>query len=139
MVAAVCSQLHVSMTTHAAAGEAVARALVAGDVLALQAMVHPDVVDHSAGPGQPDGWAGLRERAMALCAAVPDTDVPVEVLCVDGDTAMCRIRITGVPRTGPGASPGTLMVVLVLRFDDGLLREIWTSSDVKLPSDASLA
>ena len=139
MAAAASSQLHVSMTTDAAAGEAVVRALVGGDVLALQAMVDPDVVDHSAVPGQPEGWAGLRERAMTLCAAVPDSDVPVEVLCVDGDTAMCRVRLTGIPRTGPGASPAGLMVVLVLRFQGGLLREIWTSSDVKLPSDASLA
>ena len=127
------------MTTDAAAGVAVSRALVAGDVLALQAMVHPDLVDHSAVPGQPEGWAGLRERAMTLCAAVPDTEVPVEVLCVDGDTVMCRVRTTGPPRTGPGVSPAGLIVVLVLRFQDKLLREIWTSSDVRLPSNASLA
>jgi predicted ester cyclase len=138
MAAAASSQLHVSMTD-AAAGEAVVHALVGGDVLALQAMVHPDVVDHSAVPGQPEGWAGLRERAMTLCASVPDSDAPVEVLCVDGDTAMCRVRLTGIPRTGPGASPADLMVVFVLRFQDGLLREIWTSSDLRLPSDASLA
>ena len=42
----------------AALAEAVVRALAEGDVLALQPLVAPDVVDHSAQPGQPAGWPG---------------------------------------------------------------------------------
>ena len=45
------------MSPSAVRSAQVVRALVAGDVLALQSLVHPDVVDHSAAPGQPDGWA----------------------------------------------------------------------------------
>jgi predicted ester cyclase len=116
-------------------GEAVVRALVTGDVLRLQPLVRPDVVDHSATLDQPPGWAGLRERAMALCAAYPEPQVEVEVLCVDGDTDMCRVQLPGVPRGAVGLHPaGALILVFVLRFRDGLLAEMWTSTDVTLPA-----
>lgn len=118
-------------------GEAVVRALVTGDVLRLQALVHPDVLDHSAAAEQPPGWAGLRERAMALCAACPEPEVDVDVLCVDGHTAMCRVQLPGVPRGAAGREPASAMIVVfVLRFHDGLLAELWTSTDVTLPSGA---
>jgi hypothetical protein len=121
-------------------GEAVVQALVTGDVLRLQQLVHPDVVDHSAPPGQPAGWPGLRERVMTVCTAVHDSAAPVEVLSVDGDTVTCRVQLVGVPRTGSlPPHPGSLVLVLVLRFDGDLLREIWASTDVRLPADASLA
>ena len=123
-----------SMSPSAVRSAQVVRALVAGDVLALQSLVHPDVVDHSAAPGQPDGWAGLRERAMTMCTAVHDSAAPVDVLCVDGDAAMCRVQLVGVPRRGSLApQPGSLVVVFVLRFEDDLLRELWTSTAVRLP------
>jgi predicted ester cyclase len=116
-------------------GDAVVRALVTGDVLRLQQLVHPDVVDHSAAPEQPPGWAGLRERAMALCATYPDPEVEVDVLCVDGDTAMCRVHLPGILHGAAGRSPsGALLLVFVLRFRDGLLAEMWTSTDLDLPS-----
>ena len=119
-------------------GEAVVQALVTGDVLALQALVHADVVDHSGARDQPAGWPGLRERAMALCAAYPEPRAHVEVLCVDGDTTMCRVQLPGVPRPVPGhGAAGTLILVFVLRFSGGLLAEMWTSTDVTLPVDAA--
>jgi hypothetical protein len=52
---------------------------------------------------------------------------------------MCRVQLVGVPRTGcQPAQPGSLVLVLVLRFEDDLLREIWTSTDVRLPAHVSL-
>ncbi|HET9944541.1 MAG TPA: hypothetical protein VFR56_02740, partial [Actinomycetes bacterium] len=64
----------------------------------------------------------------------------VDILCVDGDTAMCRVQLVGVPRRGSlAAQPGSLVVVFVLRFEGDLLRELWTSTDVHLPADLSLA
>jgi predicted ester cyclase len=131
---------NVLMSPSAVRSAQVVRALVAGDVLSLQPLVHPEVIDHSAGPGQPEGWAGLRERAMTMCAAVHDSAAPVEVLCVDGDTAMCRVQLVGVPRRGSLLpQPGSLVLVFVLRFAGDLLRELWTSTDVRLPADVSLA
>ena len=123
------------MTRHraqAALAEAVVRALAAGDVLTLQRLVAPNVVDHSSRPGQPAGFSGVRERAMTLCAAMPDADVTVDVLASDDDTVLARAGLTAVRRpTAPGADPTTarVTVVLVLRFTGDLLTELWTTSD----------
>lgn len=125
----------------AALAVAVVRALAEGDVLALQPLVSPDVVDHAASPGTPAGWAGVRERAMTLCAAMPESDVQVDVLSLQGDSVLARAELTAVPRlTAPSVTPATtrLTLVLVLRFCDGLLTEMWTSApdlalDLSLP------
>jgi len=114
--------------------EAVVRALVAGDVLALQRMVHPDVLDHSAQPGQPAGWPGVRERAMTLCAAMPESEVSVDVLSASGDTVLARADLVALRRdlTAATTMPSRLTVALVLRFADDLLIEMWTSADLVL-------
>jgi predicted ester cyclase len=115
--------------------EAAVHALLSGDVLALQPMVSPDVLDHSAEPGQPEGWRGLRERVMTLCAALPDGDVAVDVLRVEGDTVLARAVITAVRRvTGPEPTETArpLTAAIVLRFDGSLLVELWTSSDLAI-------
>lgn len=139
MVRAPGSPLDGDMSIDAAQSEAVVRALVTGDVLELQHLVDPEVVDHSAAPEQPPGWAGLRERAMALCAAYPEPQVAVEVLCVDGDTAMCRVQLPGLPRGAAGhTASGALILVFVLRFRDGQVVELWTSTNVSLPSGGRL-
>ena len=123
------------MTPHraqAALAEAVVRALAAGDVLALQRLVSPSVIDHSSRPGQPAGFSGVRERAMTLCAQMPDSDVVVDVLASDQDTVLARAGLTAVRRpAAPGADPTTARatVVLVLRFAGELLTELWTTSD----------
>jgi hypothetical protein len=113
--------------------EAVVRALVAGDVLALQRMVHPDVLDHSAQPGQPAGWPGVRERAMTLCAAMPESEVSVDVLSASGDTVLARAELVALRRDLTAkTAPSRLTVALVLRFADDLLVEMWTSADLVL-------
>jgi hypothetical protein len=70
---------------------------------------------------------------MTLCAALPDGDVAVDVLRVEGDAVLARAVITAVRRvTGPDPVEvtGPLTVAVVLRFDeDNLLSELWTSSD----------
>jgi len=119
----------------AALAEAVVRALAEGDVLALQPLVAPDVVDHSAQPGQPAGWPGIRELAMTMCAAMPGSDVTVDVLTTAGDTVLARAELTTVSLgSTPGTTPATnsLIVVLVLRFVNDLLSDLWTSSDLSL-------
>jgi hypothetical protein len=114
--------------------EAVVRALVAGDVLTLQRLVSPDVLDHSAQPGQPAGWPGVRERAMTLCAAMPESEVVVDVLSTIGDTVLARAELVAKRRdlTATAATPTRLTVALVLKFADELLVEMWTSADLVL-------
>lgn len=118
-----------------ALAEAVVRALADGDVLTLQRLVAPDVVDHSAASGQPVGWPGVRERAMTLCARVPDSDVHVEILSAAGDTVLVRADLVPRRTAQDGVAAPLdrhLTLVLVLRFADGLLTELWTSSDLRL-------
>ena len=114
--------------------EAVVHALLTGDVLTLQRLVSPDVVDHSAQAGQPTGWAGLRERSMTLCAAMPEGEVTVDILSSMEDTVLARAELVAVRRdTGPIAGPSSrVTVALVLRFEGDLLSEMWTSADLVL-------
>jgi hypothetical protein len=114
--------------------EAVVHALLTGDVLTLQRLVSPDVVDHSAQAGQPTGWAGLRERSMTLCAAMPEGDVTVDILSSVEDTVLARAELVAVRRdTGAPVGPFTrVTVALVLRFQGDLLSEMWTSADLVL-------
>lgn len=114
--------------------ESVVHALLTGDVLTLQRLVSPDVVDHSAQAGQPTGWAGLRERSMTLCAAMPEGEVTVDILSSVEDTVLARAELVAVRRdTGVPVGPSTrVTVALVLRFQGDLLSEMWTSADLVL-------
>jgi hypothetical protein len=72
---------------------------------------------------------------MTLCAAIPGSDVTVDVLSTVGDTVLARAELAAIGRgTMPGADPTVthLTLVLVLRFSGDLLTELWTSSDVSL-------
>lgn len=117
--------------TQASAATTVVQSLLSGDVMTLQQLTHPDVVDRNSGGEEPTGWPGLRERALTLCAALPD-DVTVELVCSEGDTAVCRVRLPGHRRGFPeSTSPGDRVTVLfLLRFRDGLVSELWASSDL---------
>lgn len=125
----------------ASLAETVVRALVAGDVLTLQRLVDPDVVDHSAPPGQPGGWPGVRERAMMLCAAMPESECTVDVLSASGDTVLARAELVALRRDAApvSATPTRLTVVVVLKFDADLLTEMWASADLVLDRPGAAA
>ena len=114
----------------AASARAAVRALLDGDVLALQELTHPDVVHRGAGPGEPAGWAGIRELAMTACATIPEASV--ELVCSEGDTTVCRVHAS-VGRPGCGTAEARDALV-VLRFRDGRVSEVWSSSDLTAPA-----
>lgn len=117
--------------TQASTATSVVQALLSGDVFTLQRLTHPDVVDRNSGSDQPSGWTGLRERALTVCATLPE-GVVVELVCSEGDTAVCRVLSPGHRRGFPEpASPTDRVTVLfVLRFRDGVVTELWSSSDL---------
>jgi predicted ester cyclase len=124
--------LEAATWSQASTAVAVVRALLTGDVLALQDLTHPDVVDHNSAGEQPSGWTALRERALTVCAALPE-GVTVELVMSEGDTAVCRVRAPGYRRGTPQAADGStelVTVLFVLRFRDGRTGEIWSSSDL---------
>lgn len=113
----------------AASARAAVRALLSGDVLALQDLVHPDVVHHG---GESAGWAGVRELALTACATIPDSSV--ELVCSEGDTAVCRV-LASVGRVGWGDVLHRTALV-VLRFQDDRVSELWFPADLMSPEYA---
>ena len=87
-------------------------------------------------PGPPAGWPGVRERAMTLCAALPESHVRIDVLHSEESTVLARAELTAVRRptaAEPVSATGRMTIVLVLRFTDALLVEMWSSaSDLSL-------
>ena len=107
--------------SQASAATAVVQALLGGDVLALQYLTHPDVVDHNSADEQPSGWAALRERALTVCAALPE-GVTVELVVSEGDSAVCRVRAPGHRRGAPQSAHGAMdpvTVLFMLQFREG--------------------
>jgi predicted ester cyclase len=117
--------------SQASVATTVVNALLSGDVLTLQQLTHPDVEDRNSTTGAPTGWTGLRERALTLCAELPD-GVTAELVCSEGDTAVCRVRTPDRRRgfPAPAAPADRAAVLFVLRFRDGLVGELWSSSEV---------
>jgi hypothetical protein len=116
-------------TAQAATARAAVRALLGGDVLGLQELVHPDVVHHG---GESAGWAGVRELALTACATIPESCV--ELVCSEGDTAVCRV-LASVGRVGWGDVLHRTALV-VLRFQDDLVSELWFPADFTSPEYA---
>jgi predicted ester cyclase len=118
--------------SQASAATAVVQALLAGDVLTLQGLTHPDVVDHNSADEQLSGYAALRERALTVCAALPE-GVTVELVLSEGDSAVCRVRAPGHRRGAPQSALNALepvTVLFMLRFREGRVAELWSSSDL---------
>jgi hypothetical protein len=71
---------------------------------------------------------------MTLCAAMPESEVSVDVLSASGDTVLARAELVALRRdlTAATTAPSRLTVALVLRFADDLLIEMWTSADLVL-------
>lgn len=141
-----CHRLHrtvqpqVGTWSQGSAATTVVQALLSGDVFTLARLTSPDVVDRNSGSEHPTGWTALRERALIVCATLPE-GVVVELVCSEGDTAVCRVRTPAHRRGSPEpASPGDHVTVLfVLRFRDGVVAELWSSSDLAPPLALSAA
>src|SRR5256885_16834068 len=77
-----------------------AEVLSANNLAAATQLVAPDVVDHSAFPGQPPGLEGMRQRWPMLPAPFPDFKITVHAGIAEA--ALAARRPTG---TGPHAAP----------------------------------
>src|SRR3989442_797735 len=82
--------------------------LNAKNLAAADALVAPDVVDHSAFPGQPPGLEGMRRRWSMLIEAFPDFIITVHDIIAEGELVALRTSgrgthrgpLFGVPPTG---------------------------------------
>ena len=73
---------------------------------------------------------------MTLCAALPESHVRIDVLHSEESTVLARAELTAVRRPSAAESvsaTGRMTIVLVLRLNDALLVEMWSSaSDLSL-------
>lgn len=107
-----------------------AEVLDAKNLGAAAALVAPDVVDHSAFPGQPPGLEGMRARWAMLFEAFPDFQITVHDIIGEGDRVAMRTTGAGT-HAGPffGIPPTGRRIVFhetnFNRIVDGRLVEHW--------------
>ncbi|MET0999529.1 MAG: ester cyclase [Marmoricola sp.] len=109
----------------------------AGDDHAAEELIHPDLVDHNAVPGQPPGRAGDLWAARAVRTAFPDLQFTADVVLESGDLVTGRWTMTGT-HTGPmellglppTGRPVTMTGQEIFRVEDGRFVEVWHLEDI---------
>src|SRR6266508_1186969 len=66
-----------------------------GDVAALAEVVHPDVVNHEAPPGAPQGLDGMTKTMLRLYGLYQDPQYEIHQVIADGDTVAVHCTFSG--------------------------------------------
>ncbi len=109
-------------------------ALAAADMDVLERLYSREFVFHMQVPGRPQGYAGLRDRALLINSALYDVSISVKVVVDDGDTVVTRWRGRGVHKNDLLGMPGTdrriaVNGITIFRIRDGIITEEWTEFD----------
>jgi len=112
----------------------VAEVLNAHNPARLEALVAPDVVDHTPRPGQPGTADGFRRGFADLMAAFPDMKTEVVRLAVDEDLVAGVLATRGTWKGPLAGQPGngrtfTITELRTFRFRDGRIVESWGLAD----------
>jgi predicted ester cyclase len=106
----------------------------AGDVAGLAEVVHPNVVNHEAPPGMPQGLDGMTQSMRMLEAAFSDRRWEIHQAIAEGDTVVLHCTFSG-RHTGqfmglaPTGQPFAFRQVHIVRFQDGKGIEHWAVRD----------
>ena len=106
----------------------------AGDVAGLAEVVHPNVVNHEAPPGAPQGLEGMTSSMRMLAAAFSDRRWEIHQAIAEGDTVVLSCTFSG-RHTGPfmGLAPTNrpfaYRQIHIVRFQDGKAIEHWAVRD----------
>jgi len=100
-------------------------------------LMHEDLVDHNAVPGQPAGRAGDVWAARQIRTAFPDCRFTRDVAFESGDLVTGRWTMTGT-HTGPlemlglppTGRPVTMTGQEIFRAEDGRFVELWHAEDI---------
>ena len=104
------------------------------DVAALNEVVHPDMVNHEAPPGVPQGLEGMTQSMRMLQAAFSDRRWEIHQAIAEGDTVVLHCTFSG-RHTGPfiGLAPTNrpfaYRQIHIVRFQDGKGIEHWGVRD----------
>jgi predicted ester cyclase len=105
-----------------------------GDAAALAEVVHPDLVNHEAPPGAPQGLAGMTQTMLWLARAFSDRRYEIHQVVGEGDTVVVHCTFHG-RHTGefmglaPTGRSFASRQVHVVRFQDGKGIEHWAVRD----------
>jgi predicted ester cyclase len=105
-----------------------------GDPTALADVMHADLVDHSARPGEPQGLDGVAHTMRWLHEVFSDLRFDIHHVVGDGDTVAVHCTLIG-RQTGdlmgiaPTGRPVATPMVHILRFRDGKAAEHWAIHD----------
>ena len=105
-----------------------------GNLSVLEKLIARDFTDHTAGPGQAAGRAGVRAKIEGLRRAFPDIRFVLEDAVAEGDTLAVRYYWTGT-QTGPfldiapTGKPVRVRGMDFYRFRDGAVAEHWDILD----------
>jgi predicted ester cyclase len=105
-----------------------------GDVAGLAEVVHPDIVNHEAPPGAPQGLEGMNQGMLWLAGAFSDRRYELHQVIAEGDTVVLYCTFSG-RHTGefmglaPTNRPFAFRQVHIVRFQDGKGVEHWAVRD----------
>jgi len=108
-----------------------------GDVAVAEELIHRDLVDHNAAPGQPAGREGDLWAARQVRTAFPDLRFTDDVVFESDDLVTGRWTMTGT-HTGPlemlglppTGRPVTMTGQEIFRVRDGQFVEVWHLEDI---------
>ncbi len=105
-----------------------------GDPGALDELVAPDYVDHSAPPGMPAGREGLKQITEMFRRAFPDGRMTIEDMVAERDRVATRKTFRGTHQgdlMGIAPTGRTVMIGLidVVRLAGGQVVESWSQGD----------
>jgi steroid delta-isomerase-like uncharacterized protein len=109
-------------------------ALNQGSLAAVDAVVAPDALDHSAPPGFPAGREGWKQYIPAFRKAFPDLHYTIEQEIAEGDRVVLHVvgrgtmkgDFMGMPASGKQA---TWTEIHIFRLKDGKAVEHWHTID----------
>ncbi len=112
--------------------DVVERAWNAGDLDAVDELVHPDYVRHTSRGDI--GREAFKQQIAAMRAAFPDLHAQVEETLVDGDRRAARFTVTGTHLgeffgIAPTGARVTFESAVIVHLRDGLLFEEWEFAD----------
>ena len=107
---------------------------VGPNIAIMNEILAPDVVDHGAIPGMPDGRDGYIGTLQFFNSVFTDWTIDIQRQAADGDLVSTHLMLTskhtgdglGMPATGKTIS---IEMMLMDRFANGLVAEEWLVMD----------
>ena len=95
-----------------------------GKVSVIDTLYAPDVVDHSAFPGQPEGVAGIKAAIGEFLATFDDLTITVEDIFAEGGKVVTRETWQATHKSSGKTVTGT--VVHIFYVSDGRITDEWS-------------